>query len=326
MILVACSPQVHKPIAVLSQPIAPIKSSNVADVDILPDPDVVTNPTPPLQEAPPSSATTPDPSPPAPAPQAVTAIGCSQKGVAGPLESVIVDGLERSVITRLPEDYTPTKRYPLIFAFHGRTNANHQVQRYYRLDKAMPNAIIFYPSGLPQGSGFSWANAGDSADNLRDYALFDELLRLAKSYYCVDETKVFAVGHSLGGYFAASLGCARGRYLRAIASLGGGIQAGTCEAKTAALILHNPNDNLVPVTEGQRARDSFLKTNALSSGAVSTTNPALAAFNCQRYPDALAPVLWCPHRFDHRYDGGYYPHTWPEQTAEAITVFFNSLP
>ena len=325
--LTACAPRATQTVAALSQPIAPIKAPRINEVPVSgAEPSTELRPVNPIDH---EASSLTDQQATAPLPQAVaafTATGCAQKMVAGPLTTVMVNGLERQLITRLPADYAPTKRYPLVFAFHGRTNANHQAQGYFGLDEAFPEAIIFYPSGLRRGSGFSWANVGDSADTLRDYALFDELLRLAKSYYCIDETKVFAVGHSLGGYFAASLGCARGKDLRAVALLGGGIQLGQCTARTAALVLHNPNDHLVPVFEGEKARDSFLKINALSSQAVSERAPKLAAFHCQRYPDALAPVLWCPHRFDHRYDGSYYPHTWPSQTAEAIAVFFNSLP
>ena len=39
----------------------------------------------------------------------------------------------------------------IIFAFHGRTNSNAQVQEYYDLDKeSNGDAIIIYPAGLPE--------------------------------------------------------------------------------------------------------------------------------------------------------------------------------
>lgn len=188
----------------------------------------------------------------------------------------------------------------------------------------MPESIILYPSGLRNGDSFTWSNSGDDAQALRDYALFDELLRVMSYYYCVDATKIFVVGHSLGAYFANSVACARAGVVKAVASLAGGIQTSSCRGAVAALLLHNPNDNLVAISEGEKAWSIFMNIDGAARQGAGTSG-VLAAFNCTWY-SGMSPVVWCPHGFNTRYDGSYYPHTWPEATAQAIAYFFQLLP
>jgi polyhydroxybutyrate depolymerase len=286
----------------------------------------------------PPQSSTPSPQPQAPQPQApqqpaptpstptppTTASGCNKTPPGAPLSSISVGGLERSFITYIPADYDSRKAYPLIVAFHGRTNSNTQVRDYFGLEAAMPESIILYPSGLKNGKSFTWANQGDNGNALRDYALFDELLRITEFYYCIAPSRVFVVGHSLGAYFANSVACARAGIVRAVASLAGGLQTFQCRAPVASLLFHNPNDNLVAISEGERARDIFVAADGVSRQGVGVSG-VLAEFNCVWY-SGNTPVVWCPHGFNTSYDGSYYPHTWPDKTAEAIAFFFSSLP
>jgi polyhydroxybutyrate depolymerase len=234
----------------------------------------------------------------------------------------VVSGLERPFISYIPSDYDANKFYPLVVAFHGRTNSNAQVREYFGLEAAMPESIILYPSGLRSGNSYTWANQGDNGNDLRDYALFDELLRVMSYYYCVDTNKIFVVGHSLGAYFANSVACARAGIVKAVASLAGGIQTSVCRGAVAALLMHNPNDNLVAISEGERAFTTFMSGGGSSQGA--STSGVLASFNCTWY-SGVSPVVWCPHTFSTRYDGSYYPHTWPDATAQAIAYFFQTV-
>lgn len=248
---------------------------------------------------------------------ALTSSGC---GVDFPLINELESsGIPRSVITALPENYDMQKPHKLIFAFHGRTSDNAQVQKYYDLEPAQ-DAIIVYPRGLGDSSGFSWGN-GESAI---DTVLFDDLLETYTTSYCVDLASVYVVGHSMGASYATSLACLRGDRIRGVAALGGGISANGCTSKVAAMILHNPEDNLVPFAEGERARDTFLVQNALPLEPA-PTEPS--AFNCSRYGsgETLYPVVWCLQPVSTEFDGSYYPHTWPQGVGEAIMGFFESL-
>lgn len=90
-------------------------------------------------------------------------------------------------------------------------------------------------------------------------------------------------------------------------------------------MLHNPADELVPISEGERARDTLVAQNG--QDAASPEPAGAGAFRCERFADRdpANPVLWCPHDRDLNSRGRYYPHQWPPGTAEAIMDFFQGL-
>jgi polyhydroxybutyrate depolymerase len=253
--------------------------------------------------------------------------GCGAPAPAETPETLEVGGLERRVILALPKPYDPDVAHALVIAFHGRTSPADKVRRYYDLERHATRPTIFvYPSGLATDDGrFTWSNPGDTAGTLRDYNLFDAIVRLLDESYCIDREKIFAVGHSLGAWFVNGLACARGDVLRAVGTLGGAISPGACRGETAAVVFHNPRDRLVPFARGEEVRGHFLHRGRLQGRAVAVGH---RGFACIRHgsPDALNPVLWCPHDRDHTSSGRYYPHGWPSGTGDAIMSFFESLP
>ena len=255
--------------------------------------------------------------------------GTSSALQSGP-QTITVKGQERQFILSLPEPYDAATPHALIFAFHGRTSPAAEVQRYYDLEPhasaTLGPTVFVYPVALTQPDGtFGWWNPGDAPDKLRDFRLFDALLTKLSKQLCIDDAKVFAVGHSLGGSFVNALGCHRAGVLRAVASLGGGPAAGTCQGMVAAIVLHNPHDRLVPFELGAKARDQFLAQDKFT-GPSKPSEPR--SLNCKRYgaPGVQNPVVWCPHTQDYGYDGRYYPHNWPDETGAAVMQFFTALP
>ena len=255
------------------------------------------------------------------------AAGCGQPPPPVPPAAVEVDGAARALIIVIPADYRPDHPHALVIAFHGRTSSNATVRRYYDLERNARTPTIFvYPAGVARpDKSYSWSDPGDDPDALRDYALFDAVLALVARSYCLDPSRIFAVGHSLGGWFASSLGCARGDVLRAVGSLAGGIVHHHCRGAVAALLLHNPKDRLVDIVYGLEARELFRAEN----GADGPGNGlALRGFECRRYgdPGAVNPVVWCPLHRDLSRNGRYYPHNWPDGAGAAMMTFFESLP
>lgn len=254
--------------------------------------------------------------------------GCGASPPATVPSRVEVDGRSRDLIVAAPDSYDHRKPHDLVVAFHGLTNSNADVRRYYNLERHARRPTIFvYPSGLPAGEGRrSWSDPGDPAAQLRDYALFDAIAAQFGRAYCIDRGRIFAVGHSLGGWFVNSLGCARGRELRAIASVAGGISPSECTGPVAAVLVHNPNDRLVDFSHGEEVRDHLLARN----GHAGPGRPAAEKtdLNCVRYGGSADanPVLWCPHARDGTRDGRYYPHQWPAETGALIMTFFAALP
>lgn len=253
--------------------------------------------------------------------------GCGRPPPETPPVVLTVGDRPRDLIAVLPTDYGPERPHALVVAFHGRTNTNAEVRRYFDLERYATEPTIFvYPTSLKDPTGRNvWADPGDRPESLRDFQIFDAILEAFSQGYCIDRSRVFVVGHSLGASFANSLACARGDVIRGLASVGGGIQRPKdCRGPVAAMVVHNPRDAQVPIAEGMRVRNALLDQDGLTSGS----EPDLPKhFNCRRYgyESSENPVLWCPSPDDRTQSGRFYPHQWPAGTGEAFMHFFASL-
>lgn len=254
-------------------------------------------------------------------------LGCGQVEPSVLPDSLLVWGIARHFITSVWSHYDKDIPIPLIIAFHGRTNPNTMIRTYYKVEQAAGgNAIVVYPSGLPEEwPQRNWSDPGNTSDSLRDYAFFDSLVDYFWEHYCIDTDRVFVVWHSLGAWFTNSLACARGDVIRAIGSVGGGTSLSECSGPTAAIIMHNPKDELTDFRSGLVARDQLLQQNSCDPSVTESFGPAL--WHCVRYTEcqAWAPVVRCPHSDDYE-NGRYYTHTRPDFAGETIWNFFEAQP
>lgn len=254
--------------------------------------------------------------------------GCDPAAATPLPHPLVVAGIERTYLARVPAGPRAAPR-DLVLAFHGRTNDAAQVRAYFGLEAALPEAIVVFPRALPARPGsYAWAAPGDPPTAQRDFALVDALIAAVGAAHCLDLDRVFVVGHSLGAYFANDVACRMGGRVRAVASVAGGLQGERCVGGAAALLVHHPDDRLVPLREGARARDAFASANGLGAEPpVPIADGPLARLNCVRHEDAGAasPVVWCA-RDDATTPRGRDPHTWPTGTAAAIAAFFAGLP
>lgn len=256
--------------------------------------------------------------------------GCGAPAPETPPDRIKVDGEDRHFILAVPSGYAPDLPHDLVLAFHGRTNSAERVRRYYDLEGHGERPTLFaYPRGLPAGEGSrGWWNPGDTGSELRDYRLFDAIVSRLSALYCIDPSRIFAVGHSLGASFVNSLGCARGEALRGIATVAGAMEPAQCRGEAAALLVHHPDDRLVPFSAGEAARDRLLAANALGDQAREPLQ-AIAAppgFACVRWgPLSGHPVVWCPHAVGATRSGRDYPHQWPSGTGPFVMSFFGAL-
>lgn len=253
--------------------------------------------------------------------------GCGKPPPDVALSTLTVDDRTRNLITVIPSDYRPDQPHDLVVAFHGRTNSNAEVRRYFDLERhaAVPT-IFVYPESLRDAQGRNvWSDPVDRPEKLRDFSFFDTILQAMSEDYCIDRDRVFVVGHSLGASFANALACARGDVIRGLAGVGGGSsRPSRCAGPVAAMVMHNPRDAQVPITEGLRLRRELLSQDGLPTGS----EPDLPQrFNCRRYgpENGENPVLWCPLSDDRTSSGRFYPHQWPAGTGAAIMSFFSRL-
>jgi len=252
--------------------------------------------------------------------------GCGEPEPGTQPSTVTVHGEQRTFLFSLPKGYDNREPTPLLIAFHGRTNSAEQVRGYYGFDREMDDYIVVYPQALANGNGngFSYQNNGDKPQQLRDIAFFDELVHTISNQYCIDMFQIYAAGHSLGGWFANTIGCVRGDVVRATASVGSSTTITKCNGPAAGMFIHNPKDNLAPVSSGIVARDDRMETN-MCDAVWQPVEPR--SLNCEQVSCLPGqPVVWCPHTEDNDHRGVFYPHTWPSGAEQAIHDFFEKLP
>jgi polyhydroxybutyrate depolymerase len=247
--------------------------------------------------------------------------GCGQAAPSKPPTGMVVNGIERTWLIDLPANYVSHKPVPLLFAWHGRTNPNTQVYGYYKFNREAPEFLTVYPLGLPRGNARAWSDGGDSAYQIRDLELFDDMVHLLGNTYCIDLFNVYAAGHSLGGWFSNTLGCMRADVVRATASVGSSGTHATCNGPTAALLMHNPEDRLAPFSSGVVQRDHRLAQNSCLWEFDDTAPQSLLCEVAKQCNDGNE-VVWCPHQESTTRNGTYYPHTWPSDASATVIDFF----
>jgi poly(3-hydroxybutyrate) depolymerase len=246
--------------------------------------------------------------------------GCGASGAAtGAIDdSMVVRGETRTFILSVPSTYDSQQQYALVFAWHGLGSNAAQARLYFGVEQASAGAaIVVYPNGLPKygdGTQQGW----DLALTGEDFELFDALVERITADYCVDPARVFATGHSFGGYMSNNLACGRGDVLRAIAPVAGGPPYFSCAANgTAAWIAHGIDDSTVLFSEGEASRDHWRDHNGCDdTTAPIDPAPCVAYENC----DVGYPVVWCAH--EETTLGG---HGWPSFAPDAIWPFFAGL-
>jgi polyhydroxybutyrate depolymerase len=234
----------------------------------------------------------------------------------GLAQSLEVGDQTRTFDLYIPADYDPARAYPLVFGLHGGGGTGAGFQGFSGLDEAVgSDAIVVYPDGLPEFPG------GDTVWMLdpvgQGFVFFDDLLEHLTTNLCIDESRVFATGWSMGGYMSNSLGCYRSDVFTAIAPVSGG-PAGPkppappypdCTAEFPAMIIHGAQDFVIPLSEAETMRDIFADNNGCGP-----TSSAVDPSPCVAYDDCTSPLHWC------EFSGG---HEWPSFAAAGVWAFFS---
>lgn len=202
-----------------------------------------------------------------------------------------VGGTSRQYFVHLPANYDPMRAYTLVFQFHGAGSTG--------TSTAIPIHTAAGADAIVVG-GTAEIHATEkrtqwqfSSATSPDVAFFDAMLLAVGNAYCVDKSRVFAVGYSSGGWMCNLLGCVRPGVLRGYGVVAGGLGGGgkACAPEgVAAWFLHDQDDPENAISGNQRARDRLLTVNGCSM----TTLPVEPA-PCVRYQGCRSglPVDWC---------------------------------
>jgi polyhydroxybutyrate depolymerase len=195
-----------------------------------------------------ADATTPVVNPAAPPPPPVDPCTTAVTGTGGDENiDMTVDGYARSFRLYVPGPVAAGHRLPVIVAMHGFGDTGKGMERYSGLSALgkRDGFIVAYPNALHG----DWAIYSRGPRGTADVDLVRATLGYAETHYCVDRTRIFAVGVSNGGGEASRVACALANRVSAVAIVAGDYRKmPPCQPArpTSIFDIHATSDNVVP--------------------------------------------------------------------------------
>ena len=161
------------------------------------------------------------------------------------------------VLVKVPESYSASEAHPLIILLHGYTSSGRNQDSYFQVsDLADDYGFLFAaPDGVrePSGNESRFWNASDACCNFFGVEVDDSeyvrsIIDEMKQRYNVDETRVFLIGHSNGGFMSFRMAYEHSDAVAAIASLAGANHMDQREAPenpVQILQIHGTNDETI---------------------------------------------------------------------------------
>lgn len=184
-----------------------------------------------------------------------------------------IKGHARSAFISLPPKYSTGEYPPVLFSYGGKGETASKAMAYHDIDD-LP-AIIVYPEpeigveGVPAWDGAPYAPADGT-----DIEFTRSILTTLKTELCINRNKIYAIGFSNGGGFAAYMTCKAPGELAAIAVVSGAMYApeNNCQPKIPVPVLniHGDHDQTIPYFgvpyKGLPAIDSWMADRAENAG------------------------------------------------------------
>jgi poly(3-hydroxybutyrate) depolymerase len=238
--------------------------------------------------------------------------------------TIMVGGKARTYNLQVPDNYDTNKPYRLIFAIHwlNGTAKNVTDGKYYGLLPLSEGSTIFV---APQGINNGWSDSGRSkTKGGQDVELMQALLTEVENTLCIDTTRIFSEGFSMGGSMSYALACAMGDTLRGVAVHSGGPMSGCVDHDTpvAYFMTHGTKDSVCTYPQfGVPQVEDFAKINGCQTVALPT--PTSDQGVCVDYPGCSAghPTRGCTFVGDHTYNPGGQKQWVPAETWKFISQF-----
>ncbi len=136
--------------------------------------------------------------------------GCrrSSTGVTQGVVEMTVDGLARSFRYTAPAT-EPGVPLPVLMAFHGGGGAQDAFPQQGSFDQlaASEGFIMVYPEGALVAPNEGEWQLNTTEDALHDIHFLEAIIQYLAFYQCVDVTRVYATGYSLGSMFTYEVAC-----------------------------------------------------------------------------------------------------------------------
>lgn len=178
-------------------------------------------------------------------------------------------GYTRTYIIHLPPASIILHPAPLLVALHGRLGTGAGQARLSHFDQLADSYgfIVVYPDGYQR----SWADGRGvtPADKvgIDDVAFISALIDQLSNQYSIDQTRIYAVGMSNGGYMTQRLACDLTKRFAAVAVVAANFSANLAsrcapERPLPIMIIHGTADPLVSEAGGIEEGASVLSTQA----------------------------------------------------------------
>lgn len=241
------------------------------------------------------------------------AIHAHAEGVSPAEVDLTVDGVQRQALIFSPKKFK--KNPPVIFCFHGHGGNMRYAARTYDLQEAWPEAVVVYAQGLPT-SGAIYDPKGrkngwdvSASESNKDLRFFDALYTEVEAKTQFAPSKVFAMGHSNGGFFMYTLWAMRPQKLAAVGIFEAANLRIQPPSPKPAFVTIGQQDTVVPVQWQERGLNAIFRINQSDQG--STEFGPLGKL----YKGSQPTVLWT-------YPGG---HTFNREAVPFLVQFFKSL-
>jgi polyhydroxybutyrate depolymerase len=231
-------------------------------------------------------------------------------------QTMDIGGTTRYYLLNVPSNADPSTPLPLVFALHGYDMNNVALVDLYDFTAESGNKAI---TVLPQGEGPAPGNTSHWGDqvlkstwtaNTTNYDFIQTLRAYVEDNYCVDTSREYISGFSMGGMFTNSMACAHSDWFRGFAPVEGGGSCTNANAQPPIIIHQGTADDIVKIDSGNATRDAWVKQNGCNQTATSVYT------GCQSYEGCTEPVIYCV---------GNWTHTVDRIARANIWKFFDSL-
>ena len=181
--------------------------------------------------------------------------GCGKRPVPSPeatatgdvVQSLIVGGVTRSYRLAVPSGYRRSVATPLILLFHGSGSNALQTSIYTQMPARASR--LGYLVATPDALGGKWQLSPPGA-RTADLSYASALIADLSSRYCVDRSRVYAAGISLGSEFSAIVACTPSTHIAAVGLVAAEFLLKPCAGPVPVIAFHGTSDPIVAYGAG----------------------------------------------------------------------------
>jgi polyhydroxybutyrate depolymerase len=168
-------------------------------------------------------------------------------------ETIVCSELLRHYYVHLPPGHDQAPSMPLLIALHGRLGTGKRMSKQSGFNEIADRErfMVVYPDGIKR----SWADGRGvtraDEQNVHDVMFLDKLIQYLRGRFSVDNSRIYLIGHSNGGFMALRFCIERPRRIAAVAvvaaSLTDDLAKGLHPGKVLSVFfIHGTADSVTP--------------------------------------------------------------------------------